>query len=135
MVHFPLRSHRLALPAARAAECAAEQGAFEEMHRTLFARQDSLGLKSWGSYAAEAGIPDTARFLECTASQRSFPRVEAGRRVGEREGVSATPTVLVNNWRLRRPPSEDDLALLVADVRAGRKPSVRVAEDSPSRRQ
>jgi protein-disulfide isomerase len=126
IVHYPIPSHRFALPAARAAECAAEQEAFAEMHRVLFAKQDSLGLKSWGSYAAEAGVRDTVRLLTCIAEPNGLPRIEAGRAAGEREGVSATPTVIVNQWRLGRPPTEDELALMVADARAGRKPLARV---------
>src|SRR5258708_1902626 len=46
-VHFPLQGHRFAVAAARAAECASDQGRFESMYDHLFDEQDSLGLKSW----------------------------------------------------------------------------------------
>lgn len=44
LIHFPIPTHRFALAAAKAAECSAEQGRFAEVHRLLFAKQDSLGL-------------------------------------------------------------------------------------------
>jgi protein-disulfide isomerase len=58
-VHYPLPMHRFAIPAARAAECAGEQDRFAEMHDALFSKQDSLGLKSWMSFASETAIRDT----------------------------------------------------------------------------
>lgn len=45
-VHFPIGNHRFARPAARAAECAATSGDFGPFLDTVFAKQDSLGLKS-----------------------------------------------------------------------------------------
>ena len=43
-VHFPLASHRFAVPAARAAECADRYGRFGGLADLLFAKQDSLGI-------------------------------------------------------------------------------------------
>jgi hypothetical protein len=53
-VHFPLPMHRFARPAARAAECANTLGKFDAFQRVLFGKQDSLGLKPWGSYPNRA---------------------------------------------------------------------------------
>jgi hypothetical protein len=38
--HWPLAQHRFAFPAARASECAAEQGRFKQFHDALYAQQD-----------------------------------------------------------------------------------------------
>jgi protein-disulfide isomerase len=78
-IEFPLGMHRFALPAARAAECAAGQGHFAPMHDLLFTKQDSLGLKSWQSYAQESGVPDTAAFAKCVSESTVPARVARGK--------------------------------------------------------
>jgi protein-disulfide isomerase len=97
-VHYPLSRHRFAIPAARAAECAGEQGRFHEYHDALFAKQDSLGLKSWLSFAEDAGVSDIATFGKCVAEASPLPRVEAGRRLGDELGVQGTPSIILNGW-------------------------------------
>lgn len=116
-VHYPLASHRFALPSARAAECAAIQGAFAQFVDAVFRGQDSLGLKTFGSFARDAGIPDLDRFESCTAEQSAtFERIDGGREAGERLGVSGTPTVIVNGWQHPRPPTAQELRQLVDSI-------------------
>jgi protein-disulfide isomerase len=117
-VHYPLSMHRFAMPAARAAECARGEGKFNSVVDVLFNKQDSLGLKSWAAYGAEAGVGDTASFARCAASIRSFPLVDAGRALGKRIGVTSTPTVIINGWRYSSPPY-DSLAELVGSLSRG----------------
>lgn len=112
-VHFPLPMHRFAMPAARAAECARGENKFAAVIDVLFKKQDSLGLKSWTAFAAEAGIRDTASFSRCTARGDSIPSVLAGRAVGHKLGIVGTPTVIINGWRFGSPPY-DSLAALVS---------------------
>jgi protein-disulfide isomerase len=112
-VHFPLRQHRFASIAARAAECAAPGGRFATFHDLLFAKQDSLGLKSWGSFGFEVGIRDSARFSRCVAGTEVVSRIAAGEGIGKRLEIHATPTVMVNGWRFPRPPSETELKNLI----------------------
>ncbi|HJQ12591.1 MAG TPA: thioredoxin domain-containing protein [Gemmatimonadaceae bacterium] len=119
-VHFPLPMHRFAVPAARAAECAANQGTFAAMHDVLFAQQDSLGLKSWNALADEAGVPDTVKFGLCLKQQTNFPPIDSGKAYGERIGVHGTPTVIINGWRLPAPPTPDELASIVQSIEAGK---------------
>src|SRR5947209_5291024 len=60
--HFPLTQiHPHALAAAAAAEAAAVQGRFWEMHELLFHRQEALSERELPGYAAELGL-DVARF-------------------------------------------------------------------------
>src|SRR6478609_1793582 len=60
--HFPLTQiHPHALAAAAAAEAAARQGRFWDMHELLFHRQKALGEQDLRQYAADTGL-DTATF-------------------------------------------------------------------------
>lgn len=123
-VHFPLRNHRFAIPAARGAECAAEQGRFEGYHDALFGKQDSLGLKSWASFAVEAGVEDTSAFAKCLSTfPTSGTLIDKGLQVAEKLNVNGTPTLLVNGWRLQRPPTDSALDAIIAKVIAGDDPS------------
>lgn len=97
-IHFPLPGHRFAMPAARVAECAHAQGRFDAMRSLLYRKQDSLGLKTWDSFAAAAEIPDIPAFLRCAADTVRLPRVEAGLRLGERLRIRGTPTLIINGW-------------------------------------
>lgn len=121
-VHFPLPSHRFARPAARAAECAAVVGRFDGFIARVFEKQDSLGLKSWGSFARAAGIEDTARFVQCSQDTALVVRVERGRALGEALGLKGTPTVLVNGWRLPEPPDSVTLFAMAERILEGREP-------------
>ena len=91
--HFPVRSsHPRAWPAACAAEAAAIQGRFWEMHDLLFADQGRLEDPHLWRRAEELGL-DVARF---EADRRGGAVVERVRRdfsSGVRAGVATTPTV------------------------------------------
>jgi protein-disulfide isomerase len=121
-VHFPLPMHRFAVPAARAAECAAAQGRFEAMYDQLFAGQNEFGLKAWDDYAAAAAVPDLKAFDACVRNTDPIPRVEAGKALGAKLDVRATPTLVVNGWKLERPPTQDELDGMVKNILAGRSP-------------
>lgn len=121
-VHYPLSYHRFARPAARAAECAAEDGRFEAFVSKVYEKQDSLGLKSWVSYASESGITDSARFDGCVREAGPVARIEAGIAAGDEFGVRGTPTLFLNGWRLPKPPSVEELLDAVAAFIDGRNP-------------
>lgn len=120
-VHLPLRMHRFAKPAARAAECAAEQGRFSEFVEQTFLKQDSLGLKMWSSLAKEAGVRDTIVFAKCLARSQPTALVDSGLAVAKRLGINATPTVIVNGWRIQS-PSDEVLTRVITELIAGRNP-------------
>ena len=97
--HFSL-DRPLSLPSAVAAECAERQGKFKPMYQLLFAQQELLGSKDWATFAEEAGIADLAAFEACMElPANSFPRIDAGRDIGSRRGVTGTPTIYVNGRR------------------------------------
>lgn len=121
-VHFPISGHRFALPAARVAECAGDQGKFQAMHDALFEGQDQFGLKPWDDYATAAGVPDTAAFDTCIKKTDLIPRVEEGKALGAKLDVQGTPTIVINGWKLAHPPSEQELDQMVQRILAGKQP-------------
>jgi protein-disulfide isomerase len=121
-VHYPIQGHRFAIPAARVAECANDQGRFEAMHDQLFEGQDQFGLKTWDEYATAAGVPDLAAFDACIKKTDPIPRVEEGKALGAKLDVKGTPTIIINGWKLGHPPSEAELDQMVQRVLAGKPP-------------
>lgn len=98
-IHYPLAYHRSAMPAARASECAADQGRFGAMYAALFSFHDSLGVASAQWFARTAAIPDTVRFGSCMNGLDTMPRIRQGIELGKRIHLRGTPTVLINGWR------------------------------------
>lgn len=98
--HFPLIIHDSAVAAARAAECAAMIGMFDEFHHILFKNAKVIGVKSWQWFAAAAGIVDTARFDECVETHTTFPAIERDQQAGVELGITATPTFLIDEMQV-----------------------------------
>jgi protein-disulfide isomerase len=120
--HYPIQGHRFAIPAARAAECAGEQGRFEAMHDQLFEGQDQFGLRPWDDYAAAARVPDMTAFDACIKKTDPIPRVEEGKALGAKLDVQGTPTIIINGWKLGHPPSPEELDTMVKAILAGKSP-------------
>lgn len=99
--HWPLSRHRFAYPAARAAECAAQQGRFEDFHDVVYAQQDSIGVKTFAEMASEAGVPDLGRFETCAGDTEPVPSIEADIAKAVELGGIGTPTLVVNGLLLR----------------------------------
>ena len=90
--------HPHALQAAEAAEAAAAQGRFWEMHDLLFEHFWALEDADLARYAAELGL-DVQRFERELAEHRYAARVLEDVRGGLRSGVSRTPTLFINGIR------------------------------------
>lgn len=121
-VSYPLSYHEYALPAAKAGECARQIGQFEAWANTVYGKQDSLGKKSWASFAADAGISDTARIAECASTVAKPARIEGGIAFGDKIAVTGTPTIIVNGWRLSEVPSKARLKMAVEALERGENP-------------
>ena len=94
--HFPVKSaHPRALAAACAAEAAALQGRFWEMHDALFADQGRLEDPHLWARAERLGL-DVDRFDADRRSEAVIARVKADFRGGVRAGVVTTPTAFVD---------------------------------------
>jgi protein-disulfide isomerase len=96
--HYPGHEHSFA--AAVAAECAAEQGMFEGYHDALFREADSIGVKSWSRFAADAGVSDTTKFAVCMTSGRAASRVVRDTAAAHALRVRGTPTFLINQMKV-----------------------------------
>jgi protein-disulfide isomerase len=115
--HLPLNDvHPNAQLAAEAAEAAAEQGAFWEMHDLLLARQDALGYRDLVGYAGELGL-DVERFEDDLRTRAEAGHIAADVDSADLSGVSGTPTFFVNELRHY---GAYDITTLSAAVRAAR---------------
>jgi len=113
--HLPLSDvHPNAQLAAEAAEAAARQDAFWEMHDLLFKHQDALGPRDLISYARELGI-DVERFTDDLREHTGSARVAEDVDSADLSGVSGTPTFFING---RRHYGAYDIAALSQAVRA-----------------
>jgi len=96
---FPLDGHPGAVPAARAARCAGEQGKFWEYHRGLMTAPGSLDAADLARRAATLQL-DGSSFEACLSSRRHDDAIQASFRQGEELGVSGTPAYFVNGRML-----------------------------------
>ncbi len=94
--NFPLTQiHPHAQHAAEAAEAAAEQNKFWEMHDYLFAHQHALDDDHLAHYATVLGL-DSSRFERELAAHTHAARIRADVEGGLQSGVGGTPTFFVN---------------------------------------
>jgi Na+/H+ antiporter NhaA len=97
--HLPLHDvHPRAQAAAEAAEAAAEQDAFWEMHDLLLDHQDALRLPDLIGYADELGL-DADRFRSDLKRHAGNERIEQDVASADLSGVSGTPTFFINGRR------------------------------------
>lgn len=108
--NFPLDMHPLAVPAAKAAEAAAEQGKYREYYHALYDSYQSWAANEDGTrvgddrkkarehfdeIATEIGL-DLDRFHRDMESKEVRQRIERDQADGRKLGVSGTPTIFVN---------------------------------------
>jgi Na+/H+ antiporter NhaA len=111
--HLPLGEvHGHASLAAEAAEAAAAQGRFWEMHDLLFRHQDALDPKDLIGYARELGL-DVGRFVEQLRSHTYASRVARDVESADQSDVAGTPTFFANGRRHHGAFDIDSLAELV----------------------
>ena len=103
--------------AAEAAEAAAAQGSFWDMHDMLLSHQDELhAVRPARATRRSSGSTSSASGTTCTAAttRRASPRTS---RAPTRAASSGTPTFFING---RRHQGAYDIATLTAEVRAAR---------------
>lgn len=97
--HFPQTSlHSQALKAAEAAEAAAAQGKFWQMHDTLFEHQEALDNGYLVEYANDLGL-DMPQFLQAMWRHVYADRINEDIESGLHSGVTTTPTLFINGIR------------------------------------
>jgi Na+/H+ antiporter NhaA len=115
--HLPLTDvHPHALLAAEAAEAAAAQGKFWQMHDYLLDHQSALTASDLFRYAGEAGL-DTGRFTADLRDQAGQAKIAADIDSADLSGVSGTPTFFING---KRHHGAYDIATLSDAVRTAR---------------
>ena len=113
--HLPLNDvHPDAQTAAEAAEAAAAQDRFWELHDRLLAHQDALAMSDLERAAAEIGL-DAHRFAEEVRRREYEERVADDVVSADTSGVAGTPTFFING---RRHQGAYDTAALTRAVRA-----------------
>jgi Na+/H+ antiporter NhaA/predicted DsbA family dithiol-disulfide isomerase len=115
--HLPLQDvHPHAQLAAEAAEAAADEGRFWEMHDLLLSHQDALGVRDLVSYATELGL-DVERFRNYLRKRKGGAQIAEDVESADLSSVSGTPTFFING---RRHYGAYDIATLSAAVKAAR---------------
>ena len=123
--HLPLGDvHPHAQLAAEAAEAAAAQGAFWEMHDLLLRHQDRLQLRDLIRYAGDLRL-DSERFAEHLRNRAGAARIAEDVDSADLSGVSGTPTFFING---RRHYGSYDITALTTAVLAA-KAAARPADD------
>lgn len=114
--NFPITTaHPHAEQAAEAAEAAATQGSFWEMHDLLYENQKRLENEDLSGYAEQLGL-DVGRFDTELSEHVHADRVHEDFLSGVRSGVNGTPTFYINGSR--HDDSYDEETLVAALERA-----------------
>jgi formate-nitrite transporter family protein len=107
--NFPLvEMHPFAEHAAEAAESAAGQGRFWEMHDTLFENQNALTDEDLAEYATELGL-DARRLIADVRKGAHAAHIKKDLASGEQNGVNGTPTFFVNGQLFAGEPNPEEL--------------------------
>ena len=92
--NYPLPFHPHAMPAAKAAVAAGEQGKFYEMHDKIFANQRNLSEDFYVKAAGEIGL-DVDKFKKDMASPEVQAQINADMKEAQ-SSVRGTPTIFIN---------------------------------------
>lgn len=100
---YPLEFHQHAKITAEAARCAGEQGKYWQYHDKLFAKRDWVNqeevTETLVGFAADLGL-DTESFKECLTSGKFTAVVNADFALGQKVGVTGTPSFFINGRKL-----------------------------------
>jgi len=91
---FPLEFHPNAISASIAANCAGEQGAYWEMHDSLFVNQKRLGKALYDELAKTLKV-NTVSFDTCLKDKKQAKEVTSDFVYGQSVGIEGTPTFFV----------------------------------------
>jgi protein-disulfide isomerase len=91
---LPLPGHAHAMPAARAARCAGEQGKYWEMHDSLFANQNALSVPALLDRAQTLGL-DKVKFTECQSGEKYTADIQKNFSEAQNLRIDGTPTFFI----------------------------------------
>jgi protein-disulfide isomerase len=116
--HLPLNDvHPQAQIAAEAAEAAAAQGRFWEMHDALLSHQDRLKVRDLVAEADNLGL-DLERFREHLRKRKGLAHIAEDVESADLSGVSGTPSFFINGHRYQDAYDIDTLSKAVRLARA-----------------
>lgn len=114
--HFPLTSiHPEAMPAAKAAWAAGQQGKFWQYHDALFAQQEKLGDGFYIATAKSLGL-DVNRFNRDRNSAAATAAIQQDIQMAEKLGVDGTPFFVMNGEPFSGALQVSDLEEILARV-------------------
>ncbi len=112
--HFPLRStHPHSLAAAKAAEAAAAQGKFWEMHDRLYRRQTELTDTDLERHARELDL-DVERFRRSLEDHAHEVRIREDLMSAARSGAKGTPSLFINGELYQGSLERDEIMAALA---------------------
>jgi protein-disulfide isomerase len=114
---YPLNGHTAARIAAHSAACASDQGKYWEQNARIFDGQGNWSFDSdpaarLREIAKENGL-DLTQYDACMTSAKYAGRIQGDYDVGNRLGVNATPTFLINGKMYPGGLAADDVKRLV----------------------
>jgi protein-disulfide isomerase len=119
--YFPLAYHKRAYDAARAAECANDQGRFAQMHDALYAHFADLDTISLARLASEQGLPNMRQFVSCVALRDKNPVIERDLSLGrDTLRITGTPTFIINGNMYQVAPRFAELEGMAAAAKRAR---------------
>ncbi len=138
--HFPMdpacndavtrKMHPNACNAARAAECARQQGAFWPYYHVLFRNARDLSMGALKQYARDVGL-DVEALTTCMADPATTEKIRADARTGGALKVTGTPTFFVNGRRFSGALAIEMLKAIVESELAGREMTMREIREAP----
>jgi protein-disulfide isomerase len=93
--HLPLAMHQNAPQAHAAAQAAANQGKFWEMHDLIFSNQREMNTDKYIAYAKQLGL-DVDQFKKDMSSPEVKKKIDADVAEAQRLGVTGTPGFFIN---------------------------------------
>ena len=101
---YPLPFHQHGQATAQAARCAGEQGGYWKYHDKLFAEKDRWATQEDSteiliSFSRELGL-DNISFRDCLTSGKYAQAIKDDFALGQKVGVSGTPTFFINGRKL-----------------------------------
>lgn len=125
--NYPLSSlHPNAPAAAEAAEAAAAQGKFWEMHDLLYQQQNAWAdsqdpTGQFSQYAKTVGVKDLSRFEHDVTASAYASVIRDDQKDGDTLNVQATPTFFLNGTKLEGVQQYADLKKKIDELLAGSK--------------
>ena len=98
--NYPLRNHKFAMKAAKAALAAENEGKFWEFHDELFKNYNKLNDQKIREIALGLGF-DQAEFEKKMKDPKLTAMIRQDLRDGAQAGVRGTPSIFINGRRLK----------------------------------